>query len=204
MSRINYEDISAFMDGELDDRTDEVIDHLITDVATRGTWMRYHLINQAVKQSLPSHLDPRLSTTISEKLREEATVLRPAREKLMSYLKPAAGLAIAASVASVAILSVQQQRQETIPDPADNPVMASSQPGVPLERQMQNPAARPASIDNMRSSPDNHRAAVERVRRSGPNSRLNSYLINYNEYHANAGMQGMLPYARIVAHDRYE
>ena len=33
------------------------------------------------------------------------------------------------------------------------------------------------------------------------NSRLKNYLLNYNEYHSRAGMQGMPPYVRIVAHD---
>ena len=33
------------------------------------------------------------------------------------------------------------------------------------------------------------------------NSRLKNYLLNYNTYHAEAGMQGMPPYVRLVAHD---
>ena len=35
----------------------------------------------------------------------------------------------------------------------------------------------------------------------GAESRLNRYLVNYNEYRTNAGVQGMLPYVRIVAHE---
>lgn len=207
MSKINQEDLSAFMDGELNGNTDGVIDHLLRDEASRNVWMRYHLITEAVRQSLPKHLDARLSASISEKLRNEPTVLSPARKKISTYLKPAAGLAIAASVASVAIVGVQQQRQDTAPGtdgPAAGSVIAFVQPNIPVERQMQNPAARPASIDNVRTAPDNRSVAVPQVSRSGLNSRLNNYLINYNEYHVNAGMQGMLPYARIVAHDRYE
>jgi hypothetical protein len=32
-------------------------------------------------------------------------------------------------------------------------------------------------------------------------TRLNRYLVNHNEYRSNAGVQGMLPYVRIVAHE---
>lgn len=204
MSKINQEDLSAFMDGELKDDTDRVIDHLLADANSRDTWMRYHLITEAMRQSLPTHLDRQLPASISEKLQNEPTVLRPARKKYSTYLKPAAGLAIAASVASLAIIGVQQQRQDVTPGLNSNPSIAAVQPNIPAARQMQNPVARPASIDNTRSAPNNRPVAVPQARAGSLNSRLNNYLINYNEYHADAGMQGMLPYARIVAHDRYE
>lgn len=205
MSKINHEDLSAFMDGEFEGNSAGVIERLLADPDSRDAWMRYHLIAEAMRQSLPGHLDSRLSTSVSEKLQDEPVVLRPAGKRAPGYLKPVAGLAIAASVASVAILGIQQQRgEETAPGLNRTSSVAVIQPNIPMERQMGNPAARPASIDSGRSVSVNRPAPLPRAREEVTDPRLNNYLINYNEYHANTGMQGMLPYARMVAHDRYE
>lgn len=212
MSEINREELSAFMDGELKDgHGNDVVDHLLADETSRRVWMRYHLISEAMRRSLPSHLDQRLAASISTRLRDEPTVLRPSRKKFSTFIKPAAGLAIAASVASIAIIGVQQQRREEVtPGVSDTPVAAVQpiQAQIPAERQFHYPA-RPASIDSTLGSASagtgtGRPAAIRASAETGLNSRLNKYLINYNEYHANAGMQGMLPYVRIVAHDRDE
>ena len=205
MSKINQEDLSAFMDGELQDGSSRMIDLLTDDEASRHTWMRYHLIAETMRHSLPSHLDRRLARSVSTRLQAEPTILNPGRKKLTSYLKPVAGLAVAASVASVAIIGIQQQqRQDTVPIPQESRV-ATIQPQIPAYRQMRTPV-RPASIDNTRTATINRvsPAPTATPRTNRLNSRLNNYLINYNEYHANSGMQGMLPYVRIVAHDKYK
>ena len=43
---------------------------------------------------------------------------------------------------------------------------------------------------------------VARVEERSPqrSDALNAYLVNHNEYSANSGIQGMLPYVRIVGH----
>lgn len=203
MSDFNREDLSAFIDGELEDgSSDRVIDRLLKEETDRDTWMRYHLIGESMRRSLPSHLDRRLSASIAARLRDEPTVLSPARKPLPAYIKPLAGLAVAASVATIAVIGVQQQRQENAAG-VQEPRVATVQPDIPAERAF-HPTARPASIETSRPAMPAVSAAAQQPVQSRMNPRLNNYLINYNEYHANAGMQGMLPYVRIVAHDRNE
>lgn len=202
MSKIEREDLSAFMDGELKDGSDRMIDHLLADEASRRTWMRYHLIAETMRHSLPSHLDQKLAESISAGVSNEPTVLSPVRKGVPAYLKPVVGLAIAASVATVAIIGVQQQRQGPEPAPQVNRI-ATIQPDIPAKRQSR-PRARPASIDNTPTAVNPGTTAAQFDRRSRVNRQLNNYLINYNQYHASAGMQGMLPYVRIVAHGNNE
>jgi hypothetical protein len=53
-------------------------------------------------------------------------------------------------------------------------------------------------------SPQNGVVPVQEVwdRQPPPeNSRLNGYLVQHNEYAASSGVQGVLPYVRIVGHN---
>lgn len=203
MSKFNHEDLSAFVDGELEDGAGRMIEHLLADEASRRTWMRYHLIAETMRHSLPSHLDEKLAEAVSSRLQDEPTVLSPVKKGIPAYLKPVVGAAVAASVATVAIIGVQQQRRESDATLQENRIVAI-QPDIPAKRQFRFPV-QPASIDNSRPMAASPGAtAVPRLRQSRLNTRLNNYLINHNEHHANAGMQGMLPYVRIVAHDNDE
>jgi hypothetical protein len=93
-----------------------------------------------------------------------------------ALLKPLTGLAVAASVATVAVLSLQSVRED--------------QPAVPAV------ATAPAAADYIRSG---DAARPDSRPRTAKN--LDIYLVNHNEYAVNRGMQGMLPYVRIVSHE---
>ncbi|MEJ2762322.1 MAG: sigma-E factor negative regulatory protein [Gammaproteobacteria bacterium] len=220
MSERNRESLSAFMDGELEGDPTPVIDSLIRDESVRLKWMRYHLIADVMKHSTPEAFDRRFVSRLAARLETEPTVLCPTRRKAPAYLKPAAGVAIAASVAAMAIIGVQWQGREVQPElsapaktvaeapammsaPAATPVGGGSaaartvsdvlqpiQPNIPEMRQYTFPVRKVSADGTQSAAPPNP-----------INSRLNNYLLNYNEYHAHAGMQGMLPYVRIVAHD---
>jgi hypothetical protein len=82
---------------------------------------------------------------------------------------------VAASVAVMAVMTLQSARQET-DSPAE--VVASTPP--------------PAG-DYLRVSDEAGKPSVDR--------KLDIYLVNHNEYAVNRGMQGMLPYVRIVGHE---
>ena len=103
MNERNRESLSAFMDGELEGDPTPVIDGLIRDESVRLKWMRYHLIADVMKHSAPEAFDQRFASRLAARLETEPTVLCPTRRKAPAYLKPAAGVAIAASVAAMAI-----------------------------------------------------------------------------------------------------
>jgi len=227
MSEDKREALSAFMDGELEGDASAIIDDLLRDDRVRRKWHHYHLIGDTLRHSLPEHLDEQLATGISARLRSEPTILNPGRRPLPPYLKPVAGLAVAASVAAMAIIGIQHQgssdqatpavAQPALATAASAPIQQASTPvrqgGATVEEASdQLPALQPVqpNIPAMRSYTFPVRkvsaggataAPATAVPQDGPNSRLRNYLINYNEYHATAGMQGMPPYVRIVAHD---
>jgi len=93
----------------------------------------------------------------------------------LNWWKPVAGFAVAASVALIAVLTVSSLR-ETATDLV--PELASSQAGVPV-------VARVSDEQWDRIEP-------------GIDKRLTGYLVNHNEYAASRGVQGVMPYVRIV------
>lgn len=110
------EQISALMDGELSEREfPGVLEHLRKNPELAGRWQRYHLIRDALHGTLPEHVDVDLSARIRDALRDEPVVLAPPRKKwdFRPWLRQAAGMAIAASVAAIAILTFQVMNDES-------------------------------------------------------------------------------------------
>jgi sigma-E factor negative regulatory protein RseA len=95
-------------------------------------------------------------------------------------VRHAAGFAIAASVAAVAVLGVRSLSHEAEP------------PGTYTAMGVTTPVSDEyVRISSMRW--DSARPELD--------SRLTHYLVNHNEYASSAGMNGMLSYGRIAGHD---
>jgi len=169
-----HEQLSALVDDELTGSEHAMLFRRIeSDDQLYQRLSRYQLISDALQNHLPERVDTAFSLRVQGMLRSE-----PAQSgyfRLAALARPAAGLAVAASVAVMAVMSMQSARQETV-SPAD--VVAVSAP--------------PAG-DYMRVSDEPGNPSADR--------KLDMYLVNHNEYAVNRGMQGMLPYMRIVGHD---
>ena len=188
MSEQSREQISALMDDELDSGSSLVLNALRENPEFRQAWNHYHLIGETLRGNLPDYIDMNLAERISRVLDNEPAII--ARQKVLHTLfKPALGFAIAASVATVAILGVRQIGSgPATTTPGE--IIASNQP-----ESVHYPVATVAANPEPESDIHEFKASV------GAESRLNRYLVNYNEYRTNAGVQGMLPYVRIVAHE---
>lgn len=107
------EKLSAFMDGELEDA--KLLHLLENDPDARAAWTRYHLIRDALHQDYVSGAQ-RLADKVARSLENEPTVLAPKRWFAPKQLaRQAVGVAIAATMAAVAILVVRET-----PAPLDN------------------------------------------------------------------------------------
>ena len=95
MSKHKFEEVSALIDGEHSDGTQDAIDHLCKDEQFRNTWARYHLIRDCLKGHLPEHVSTQMGDRVRRALEEEPAILAPQRS-VHRYLKPVAGFAIAA------------------------------------------------------------------------------------------------------------
>ncbi|MDJ0806004.1 MAG: sigma-E factor negative regulatory protein [Gammaproteobacteria bacterium] len=177
--------LSALLDAELPhaEIRGEIRKLSLSD-SSRGSWQRYHLIGDAMRQELGPVVDANLANRISKQLEGEPVVLAPAAIKRSAnrWFKPAAGMAIAASVAMLVItvaprvVNIESADQPTIP-------MANVEP--PAERVY-------VAEDGTR---------WELLYKPKVESRLNSYLVNHQEYAPAGNMKGIMPYAKFVSYD---
>ena len=165
------EAISALADGErCGDDSLELLDKIIHDPEARKIWERYHLVRNAMREGLPDQIQPSLAIRVQTALADEPISL-VARRKRPIWFKPLTGLALAASVATIALIGV---RSLDLGERSATQVATASAPSEDLGNRW------------------NVGPEVE--------ARLNAYLVNHSEY-AGYGMQGMMPYARIVGYD---
>ena len=180
------EQISALMDGELyGSEAGHAIDELKCDAGLKTCWGRYHLISDVLRNHAPHHLRHGVAESVMCMMQGEPPLRTRGWRVIRSpqMLKPLAGFALAASVAVLAILSVPNI--QFAPRTNDNSQLTANASST----------ARPVTVASTRSGAHWEQAqpALE--------SRLNHYLTSHNEYSTSAGIQGVLPYARIVAYD---
>lgn len=203
MSVDKLEQLSSFMDGELEQPAGSLLDAVKGDTALQGAWQRYHLIGDCLRGHLPDRINLELSRNIHTAVASEPAILSPQRPRtfrLQNVLKPAAGLAIAASVAVVAVIGFQSLSPTDIGSQQHmtGPSLAvSTTPEPAVQYAADRPPARVVSTEARQAMP------VQR-QQMDPQYRFNSYLLNHSEYRANTGVQAFTPYVRIVTHDREE
>lgn len=182
--------VSALMDGEVAHLSDEALKAVIENDETRGSWVRYQLIGDAVRETDQSAQGEMASASFAERVRSridaEPTVLAPKSRgdrRMPRYLQPVAGLALAASVAGLAVIGIQQMSNQ-----GGEAVQALSVANLDAAEQV---LAASATTDST-ETPELEIDLEEHKRR------LNSYLVNFNEQRAGLGMPGVNPYVRII------
>lgn len=184
MSDLLKEQISALADGELSgDETELLLKRLQTDNELRKTWESYHLTGDAMRQGLATVHDRNFADKVMKAIEPDSgyvSAITLVADRLQGLLKPVAGLAIAATVATVAILSVQSQ---TVVPPSE--VVPS------------NVTASTSNVDYRLAQPVNWNLTEQ----DEVKEKLNSYLINHNIRSGSRTFQGMNPYVHIAAYD---
>ena len=178
--------LSALMDGELHD-VDKGLEQLIKDKELQNIWHRYHVARDVMKGQASDFLTLDVSAAVSESLKSEPIVLSPLWRRLSPryVMKQAAGLAVAAAVGTIAVLSVQQTQLVS----SSTNVIASIAPNSSYQTtsQMQPGQIRQVSFTTRKKLD----AAVE--------SKLSGYLVNHNEFSTSVRVSGVMPYTRIVS-----
>ncbi|MEM6998847.1 MAG: RseA family anti-sigma factor [Pseudomonadota bacterium] len=182
MNESTKEHLSAYIDGEHDDK--HLVDELIRNEDMKKTWTRYHLIGDCLRDNLPDQIsNDHISNNVQNSLQNEPTVLAPKTKRF--DIKPLAGLAIAASVAMIAILGIQSGN-ELNPATSGSPAIATSDGSGVESFNFSEAQVLPAAVKQ--SDTPQHLT----------NERLNEYLMNHNTYRSNGGVNGVLPYVRMV------
>ena len=128
MSDTIKEQVSALVDGELPDAERELLQRrLSTYDELRGTWQRYHLIRDAMREDLPEYISRTPDTGYIGHENKTSSDDAPATHGILHRIaRPVAGFAIAASVAMLAVVGVLYNNDSLTPPTTSN--IATSQP----------------------------------------------------------------------------
>jgi sigma-E factor negative regulatory protein RseA len=198
MHKEHKEQLSAFVDGELDSDAAAFMTRRVgADEEARALWQRYQTVSAVARGNYSRHgslLADRVAAAMAEepphRIDDGDSVGRE-RGMAATVLKPAAGMAIAASVA-LALVSVWPMVGQQSAEPTDTPAVATTLQGAPSEGQLSNARLGAPATE----SADRERPMDAEIRRW-----LNPYLVNHSEHAANGQLGGTLKYARIVGHD---
>lgn len=180
MNEKKLESLSALMDGEVRDRDLDTLEDWTRDEGLRAAWGRYHLISECIRGTLPRQMDPALASRIAVALRNEPVILAPDSGVSRPWLKPLAGMAIAASVATLAVVGIQMNRG---PDTG----LGASVAGV------ETAAGGSGGQVNLAAGQARQAAPANTV-----DPRLNRYLIKYSAQRDGAAVQGVPSNVRVV------
>jgi sigma-E factor negative regulatory protein RseA len=113
MNKETRQHVSSLVDGETSRETSRfLVRRLGADEELRATWTRYHLIRDCLRHQDGGVAGEDLSTRVLQALENEGPK-EPSRRFATGWLKPAAGFAIAASVALMALVTVVQENPES-------------------------------------------------------------------------------------------
>jgi len=184
MSKESLEHLSSLMDGELSREAGLFLTRrLFSDDEMCETWERYHLIRDCIRQPGSKQVVTGMSAKLSAYLEaEEVPSVSAWRNR--HWLKPVSGLAIAASVALMAIVV-------TAPQPGQNP--------GEVEAVVDTPVSQPFVSPNVLArSPVSQAVSYDPVQQANSN-RMNAYLLRHNQMARMAGRQGFVSFVPIVA-----
>jgi sigma-E factor negative regulatory protein RseA len=176
------ENLSALIDAELNELDERrALKSLTDDAELRGTWERYHLIRAVMTRQLEVLTRPDFPERVIAKLDGSPERIRQAPLRFWPLL---GGFAAAASIAAIAILTLQTFQQP------------GSTPGAQVAKVASTAAANGQTVVPVAAS------NVAPVAAMSSEDRLDLYLVGHNEVMPIAGMGGMLPYVRVVAHNQ--
>ena len=191
--------LSAFVDGELQGPArDRMVDALYGRPELRRAWMRFHLIGDAVRKVGPVPGADSIAENVGAALSDEGVVhFRPRARR--ATLRALPGLAIAAAIASIAILGIHSLDDGGAQAPRIAGDLRSELTDAGSASDTADPAAsRVGSLAAQTTGTESNRLQWSDVAPDAE-ARLNVYLVNHNAYAGN-GMRGVLPYVRIVGY----
>ncbi len=178
------EQVSALADGELSAREAELLlARMERDSELRDAWERYHLAGEAMRGGLARLHGTGFAAGVAAAIEAEAAPAGRRAAAIRRALQPVAGFAVAASVAVLAVFTLQMPQQ-------------SSEGLAPAEVVPRGDSI-PVAVPRMRTQ------AVDfsGVRSEALQNQLRGYLLNHSEHTRSPRIRGVMPYVQIAAHD---
>lgn len=208
------ENISTLIDGELDAaECDQILDEMCQSDELKQRWQRYHLIKEILRYKHPRRIYPDLSQTVMTAIEAEPTVLVPPPTPNKPFLTPItkrfAGVAIAASVAAIAVIGVQStyspapgQQVATMPTQDEFIRLPSANPGFRTASTASQTSSLGSTIGRKKVSSVSRSRLISPIPHETKRSidpALLKYLVHHTQNVSSSRIQGLMPYARIVA-----
>lgn len=187
MSKESLEHLSSLMDGEMSRETGLFLTRrLVSDDGMCDTWERYHLIRDCIRQPGSKQVVSGLCVDFMDGEEAHIQTGRQSSWRQNSWLKPVSGIAIAASVALMAIV-VTVPQQGAVPGGASDTALSTStnQPFV--------------SPNTLPMTPQSQAASFSASQQVNSNNRLNAYLLRHFQMTRMASRQGFVSFVPIVA-----
>lgn len=176
MTENQNEKLSALMDGE---HTDDSLRELVENASHRERWFRYQLVSAMMRGDAKHGQPVDISAAVSAEIaREPAPVseiswFASLRRKLMraGWMRPAANVAVAASVAVVTVVAVQNFQQ---PEEVMNPAPQTRSTVTALETMPIGGVVNPVSFNTVHTPTEEPDLGVER-------SLLQSFMMDHQQ-----------------------
>ncbi|RUO50941.1 sigma-E factor negative regulatory protein [Pseudidiomarina aquimaris] len=173
MTDRSYEQLSALLDDAVLDarEREQHLDSLLSDTEAQQAWGRYALMGRIMKNDATTSTPIDISASVAAQIAQEpqpSNVVQgrfgKGREMVQRWLRPAGSVAIAASVALVAVLTVQQT-QPVMPEESVEPAFVTNPLG----------GRSPVSYNTVLQSNEPTQAEIAQQRRL-----LQFYLLDHN------------------------
>lgn len=157
------ENLSAFIDGEMGVSNDDLITDIQSNDEMLAKWQRYHMIRDGLRGELGQSTSFDISASIANAIADEPAILAPKKRlrdipvigSVIPLVKQSGQYLVAASVAAVVILGVQNYNRQDVSEPFTTaPPITGPQGGLT-----------PVSLEQTRSIPRNDMASLLEQRR---------------------------------------
>ena len=201
ISKEKLENISALMDGDLED-VETTLDYLMSSEEARDVWQSMHFSKDIAHNNIERKASLGFAAGIMTALADEPSILVPQAKPeavvneqkpavVIPFLRPVAGLAIAATVAAVTILSFDNIGAPQ--SPVNGATVATIVPNT-------SPTVVPVAFTGTYDSSDR---TYWKGSGEGMQDELNRYLVDHTEHSNPGGYQSMVPYVRVAGYDSH-
>lgn len=204
-----YEALSALIDGEADNAAD-LLKQVSSDPELKARWEAHYRAKAAMHGEYAPQLDSGFASRVSAALDSEPAILAPRGATVRKastgnrWQRPLAGLAIAATVAAVSIIGLNNFATSPVAPAVDTVASADgTQPTITAQGVQPRAEVRRVSLTSDGGTYW-YLQQADKTRDAKLEARLNMYLADHMEYANSSKVQGMLPYSRLVGYDTSE
>jgi len=194
MSEHDKELLSAYLDDELTQAEfDRLNRQLPENPELQSTLNRYSMISEGLKGNCAQCNAADIAKSVSQALQDEPTIFAPNQIKhktMPAWLKPLAGSAIAATVATLAVINLSDFISQGSSSQVFPVTVVDAKPSVQFSP-FSGELAQKAST-HWKTHEQNAELEEE----------LNRLMIDHSEYSSETGVPGMIPYASFVSYDQ--